>query len=477
MEEDAPPPAPAVVANAPPNAAQAGAKRKKVLEDPLKPNGVQWIEREKGAIDVDVSKLPSIPKHKTILRWHSIVSETCFGKIKTPLQYFQQSYPMKTLRGTIDSTLLNMESDRERLQAMKSSKPLYPFNKERYFKFLGITLSMALNPLRGGIDAYFSKNNSTSGEFVLELGGNYAEKYGMGLHEYKNIRQYFQLSLYTAADLLKNQWLCIDPFADAFNENRVNTVAPGRGICVDELMSSWEGLEGKYIIGGMPHVTKIARKPKGVGAELKCAADIQTGIMLPSNYVQTKAIIATCGRTIAGIPHEVERFKIVYYPDGTPRNVKSVKSTAAPEVVNDIFEGFNVIDVHDHYRQGILRLEEHWLTETWWHRLFATLLGVIVTDAYFMRRQANELSTFSTFIGERYPLYEDNHESMITRQHFKSEGGEEEVKKASSDIMAEQPNEAHLSGDIVEALGLFEEMDHVRNTADNVGRQHGGGYL
>ena len=41
---------------------------------------------------------------------------------------------------------------------------------------------------------------------------------------------------------------------------------------MDESISAWRGKDGNYCSDGMPHVTKIKRKPKGVGAELKDAA-------------------------------------------------------------------------------------------------------------------------------------------------------------------------------------------------------------
>ena len=45
-------------------------------------------------------------------------------------------------------------------------------------------------------------------------------------------------------------------------------------------MSSWRGKDGNYCTDGMPHVTKIERKPKGVGTELKDAACAQTKVIL-----------------------------------------------------------------------------------------------------------------------------------------------------------------------------------------------------
>ena len=42
---------------------------------------------------------------------------------------------------------------------------------------------------------------------------------------------------------------------------------------------------------------------------------------------------------------------------------------------------FSKVDIHDHLRQGSLNFEEGWSTHTWWHRTFATILGIIITDA------------------------------------------------------------------------------------------------
>ncbi len=54
-------------------------------------------------------------------------------------------------------------------------------------------------------------------------------------------------------------------------------------------MSSWEGKELKWDSNGMPHVMKVVRKPKGIGCEVKCIADCQTGIMLVLEIQEGKA--------------------------------------------------------------------------------------------------------------------------------------------------------------------------------------------
>ena len=64
-------------------------------------------------------------------------------------------------------------------------------------------------------------------------------------------------------------WSPIRSFIDAFNHTREEKIKPSRFLVVDECMSAWRGLDGKYSADGLPHVTKIRRKPEGVGAELK----------------------------------------------------------------------------------------------------------------------------------------------------------------------------------------------------------------
>eukprot|EP00731_Ephydatia_muelleri_P024545 Em0016g816a len=53
------------------------------------------------------------------------------------------------------------------------------------------------------------------------------------------------------------------------SRNRTKVVSPGTFILLDEIMSSWLGLEADYSLNGIPHKTKIKRKPKGVGVRAK----------------------------------------------------------------------------------------------------------------------------------------------------------------------------------------------------------------
>ena len=62
-------------------------------------------------------------------------------------------------------------------------------------------------------------------------------------------------------------WFKVRSFVEEFNKIREKVLHVGQHIVVDELMSSWLGVPSQFNVDGIPHQTKIARKPKGVGAE------------------------------------------------------------------------------------------------------------------------------------------------------------------------------------------------------------------
>jgi hypothetical protein len=98
---------------------------------------------------------------------------------------------------------------------------------------------------------------------------------------------------------------------------------------------------------------------------------------------QLKALIANVGTTDeSDVPHKRTRHRVVedHGVLVTETNVLEVKR---PCMIELFFRHFGAVDVYDHYRQGSLALELHWSTHTWWHRMFATMLGVTVTNAFF----------------------------------------------------------------------------------------------
>jgi hypothetical protein len=90
----------------------------------------------------------------------------------------------------------------------------------------------------------------------------------------------------------------------------------------------------------------------------------------------------------AGTTHPVDpsvrvRHKVIV-ENGEARTMTWEKKVNWPDAVRTYFQNFSVIDIHNHLRQGSLAVEQEWLTHTWWHRVFATIFGICVVDAYLV---------------------------------------------------------------------------------------------
>jgi len=52
-----------------------------------------------------------------------------------------------------------------------------------------------------------------------------------------------------------------------------------------------------------------------------------------------------------------------------------------PQMISEYFEHSNIIDTHNHCRQGILKLEECWVTQSIRFRVPTTFIGITIIDA------------------------------------------------------------------------------------------------
>lgn len=311
----------------------------------------------------------------------------------------------------------------------------------------------------------------------------------------------------------KDPWYPIRPMIDLFNNCRGKILTPGTHLVVDEIMSAWNGKELKNAVEGMPQVSKIQRKPEGIGAEMKALCDSDTGIIMgldimegktrqqekpyhaefgegtavllrlckkyngsgrvvhadsafssvktllalrerglffmgmvktaskeyPKAYFRqyeaegnnggpplrgshkllvsgeppfyalswfdrkAKHIITNVGTTNDAEPSRRKRHKVV---NKRGIHVTKVweKVVSRPDMIKLFFDHFSDIDVHDHRRQGSLAFEREWYTHSWYVRIFSTVLGVCVVDAYLlykydMKDAVDEPVSFKEFIG------------------------------------------------------------------------------
>jgi hypothetical protein len=96
------------------------------------------------------------------------------------------------------------------------------------------------------------------------------------------------------------------------------------------------------------------------------------------NDNKRKLIVGTCGTTLEGSPHSKKRWRV----NNTGEIETYYKQVKRPKIVELYFSGAPAVDIHNHYRQGGLALEQSIQTRTWWVRVFCTILGIIETDTY-----------------------------------------------------------------------------------------------
>ena len=82
----------------------------------------------------------------------------------------------------------------------------------------------------------------------------------------------------------------------------------------------------------------------------------------------------------------------------------SYKEVPRPSLVEEFYSCFSAIDVHDHYRQGSLEMERNWVTRKWYHRIFTTILGICIVDAFYaykleMKQAGKDPRDFTYFVG------------------------------------------------------------------------------
>ena len=115
-----------------------------------------------------------------------------------------------------------------------------------------------------------------------------------------------------------------------------------------------------------------------LSATVQCNKDFAVGWL----DGKRKDLVSTCGTTIPASPAQRIRQQVVSSTFGDKTH-PHICYTPRCNIIAFFFDNFHKIDVHDHLRQGILKLEQHWLTKNWFHRLFATLIGVVATDCCF----------------------------------------------------------------------------------------------
>ncbi|KAF4044572.1 Transposase IS4 [Phytophthora infestans] len=193
---------------------------------------------------------------------------------RTVSRNFYLMYPMETLNKMLQYTNANLAVSKYRA-----------IDEGDWFRWIGIRLAMAIEPRRGPTRVYWE---SEAKDGFVNIPANFGERFRMSRHAFENIIYTFAFADNISSD---DPWWSIRPFIDEYNAQRAKCVSPGNILVVDECMSAWKDKEAKYAHDGLPHMTKIARMPKGKGTELKAIADgdksntaVNSGKELPACY-------------------------------------------------------------------------------------------------------------------------------------------------------------------------------------------------
>ena len=95
-----------------------------------------------------------------------------------------------------------------------------------------------------------------------------------------------------------------------------------------------------------------------------------------------KMILSNRGATIPVEDLVIKRHKTIERNGKLETSVRTY-NIKQPQMIKLLYSRFGAVDSHNQLRQGILELEREWLTHHWFQRVFATMFGIIVADAYY----------------------------------------------------------------------------------------------
>jgi hypothetical protein len=181
---------------------------------------------------------------------------------KVWLHYFLVFFPMATIPKIVSSTNANLTAKEAKLDHLQ------------FLVLIGLFLAMSLQKRHASYRDFWADHKQ--GPDHICDGPNFG-KY-MPLRRFEHFMSCLQLVSYNDDDLRKNRWCPIDDFIREFNLRTKSVLRPSDFVTVDESMVKWLGAGG-WSNKGMPHVTKIPRKPTPVGCEIKNMACAETRII------------------------------------------------------------------------------------------------------------------------------------------------------------------------------------------------------
>ena len=222
--------------------------------DPLLAHGQQWETLQGGVTECQRAK-DGWRYAETRIRWQGALAETvwhdeeaCFNHMM-PIDFW-----MDCLQWTNNSLPDNVAA----------------FSEHEHWMCLGVLYARTLHPIGRIKDLWRTRDDGFVPPFRMR------ERFGLARDRFIDWERF--LKIWPPGDS-DNKWKYIQPLVDAFNALRRKFVDQGTEVVIDESMGKWIPFF-ENTPEGVPHLSKIIRKPQGIGVEYKNVADAQTGIML-----------------------------------------------------------------------------------------------------------------------------------------------------------------------------------------------------
>ena len=205
-----------------------------------------------------------------------------------PIDYFMTVFPYEQLQKM--STLTS-----EHL--LNADKP--PTNPEEILKFIGVLVLATRFEFHNRSELW-----ATASRSHLIAPPCFGEKTGMSRMRFDLLWANVRYSKERESSGVDNddddcRWSLVSDFVDSINAHRESFFIPSHLLCVDESISRWYGLGGKWIDRGLPHYVAIQRKPES-GCEIQNMCCGQSGIMVRLKLVTGSSGIISSSTELHG---------------------------------------------------------------------------------------------------------------------------------------------------------------------------------
>ncbi len=205
---------------------------------------------------------------------------------RTILDHFLVMFPVPFLPELVRWTSTSLESDK-----------YSPTSEQEMLKFFGFVYAMSLHNI-GPRRMYWETGKDDEAERVHPPMA-FGQRFGMSQHRFEILLRHFSFADKSDPSS-SDRWWPVRGFIDAINSRRVSKIRPSHVIVADESMCAWTSAKPDSLPDALPHTTKIIRKPKGVGAEIKVLADGRTGVVMRLEIQEGKD--AMCHKDWSALP-------------------------------------------------------------------------------------------------------------------------------------------------------------------------------